>query len=216
MKKRYTHVIWDFNGTLYNDVEACIQSANRLLRVHGLSPIASVEAYREIFGFPIIDYYRRMGFDFEKTPYSELAVEWVDYYLEASREATVYPEAIALLEALRARGLSQILLSATEERMLQNQLASLGLSNAFDEVIGQDNIHAYGKEALGRAWRARNPEAEVLFLGDTEHDAAVAAEMGADCILLSCGHQSSARLKACRPLATLADHRLVLSHFGQL
>ncbi len=211
MKKRYTHVIWDFNGTLYDDVDACIRSANRLLTAHGLAPIGSVERYRELFGFPIIEYYRRMGFDFEKTPYDELAVEWVDYYLEASRDAAVYPSALELLSTLRARGLSQILLSATESRMLEKQLATLGLSQAFDEVIGQDNIHAYGKETLGRAWRERNPRATVLLLGDTEHDAAVAAEIGADCILLSCGHRPHASLEACRALAVVGEHARILS-----
>ena len=67
MKKNYTHIIWDFNGTIYNDVDACIKSANRLLSAYDLPLITSLQQYRSLFGFPIQDYYARMGFDFENT-----------------------------------------------------------------------------------------------------------------------------------------------------
>jgi len=40
---------------------ACIQSANALLERYDLPRLGSVEAYRALFGFPIIDYYRRLG-----------------------------------------------------------------------------------------------------------------------------------------------------------
>ena len=54
--KKYTHIIWDFNGTIYDDVDACIKSANRLLGAHDLPLVTSVEQYRSLFGFPIQDY----------------------------------------------------------------------------------------------------------------------------------------------------------------
>ena len=52
---KYTHVIWDFNGTILDDVEACIRSANLLLEAHGLPALPSREAYQRHFGFPLID-----------------------------------------------------------------------------------------------------------------------------------------------------------------
>ena len=73
----YTHLIWDFNGTLYDDVQAGIESANRLLASHQLPIFTSTEQYRATFGFPVVDYYVRMGFDFSKTPFDELAHEWL-------------------------------------------------------------------------------------------------------------------------------------------
>ena len=198
--KHYTHLIWDFNGTLYNDVAESIESANDLLAAHGLPTVNSVEAYRELFGFPIVDYYRRMGFDFEKTPYSELAVEWVAYYLERSKKSGLYPDVLPSLERVKKAGIAQIILSATQREMLRGQVASLGILPYFEDLLGLDNIHAYSKEEIGRAWRARTPNAHPLLIGDTEHDAEVAAAMGADCILVSCGHRPRAALVACQPL----------------
>lgn len=194
---QYTHLIWDFNGTLYDDVEASIESANRLLTAHGLAVLRSVEEYRASFGFPIVDYYRRLGFDFDATPYEVLAPEWVAYYLECSKSAGLYPDVISTLLWAKENGMKQLVLSATEVGMLDGQITSLGIRPYFDALLGLDNIHAHGKEEVGLVWREKNPDARPLMLGDTEHDAEVAAAMRADCILIARGHQSRVTLEKC-------------------
>lgn len=201
LMKSYTHVIWDFNGTLLDDVLACIDSANQLLAAHNLPLLKSTEEYRSKFGFPIIDYYRRLGFDFETLPYADLAVEWVAYYLENSRSSAVlYPDVTQALGRLRDMGISQLILSATERTMLENQVATLGIRPYFETLLGLDNIHAYSKEEIGMRWRQENPNARVLLIGDTEHDAQVAAAIGADYVLVARGHQSRETLESCQPL----------------
>ena len=201
--EKYSHIIWDFNGTLYDDVDVCLSCGRRLMRAHGLEPIGSLEEYRAIFGFPIIDYYARMGFDFEKTPYSELAVEWVAYYNEESVSARLADGAHEVLSAIRSRGIPQLVLSASEQNMLAGQIEALGIAGYFDALLGQSDIHAHGKLEIARAWRAKNPDAIPLLIGDTDHDAAVAEAIGADCILLASGHQSRETLLRCQPLCVL-------------
>ncbi len=193
--KQYTHLIWDFNGTIYNDVDIGIVAANRLLKNHGLPLIPSKEAYHRVFGFPIIDYYRRLGFDFDKLPYNELAEEWVAYYKEEEKYADVFPDIPSALEKAKEAGLCQLILSATELEMLTGQVARLGILPYFDRLLGLSNIHAYSKEAVGCAWRDENPDASVLMIGDTDHDAGVARAMGVDCILLTTGHQNRETLE---------------------
>lgn len=200
---RYTHVIWDFNGTLLDDVDASIKSGNRLLRAHGLKCFADVADYREKFGFPVSEYYKRVGFDFSKNPYADLAVEWIAYYLEESKASRLYDDIPQALAKASAAGVKQMILSATERGMLERQLQELGIRQAFDEVLGQIDIHAHGKEEIAKAWRAAHPDATLLLIGDTEHDATVAAAMRADCILLTCGHRPRAVLEAAAPLAVL-------------
>ena len=212
--KRYTHLIWDFNGTLLDDVEVGIRSENRLLEAHGLAKIPSAARYRELFGFPIVDYYRRLGFDFSKLPYADLAVEWVAYYLEESRTATLYPDVERVLERVRCAGLSQTVLSATELGMLSRQIEGLGIGGYFRELLGLENIQAYSKEEIGVRWRRANPDGCVLLVGDSDHDAQVAAAMGVDCALVCRGHQARARLEGLASIGVfdsleeLADHIL--------
>lgn len=65
-------VLWDWNGTLLDDVALCVDALNRLLRIYHYPQQYSLAQYREIFGFPIEDYYIRAGFDFPKTPTKSL------------------------------------------------------------------------------------------------------------------------------------------------
>ena len=191
----YTHVLWDFNGTILDDVAVGIDSVNVLLRKRGISELSSVEQYRKAFGFPIIEYYKRIGFDFSKEPFSKVAVEWVDEYLSRVPSAKVNAGALEMLGLFKKSGLKQILVSATEEKMLKKQLADLGLLSFFDEILGLDNIHAVDKTSVAKAWRERNKCAKAIFVGDTDHDFETARAVDAECVLYSGGHQSVDRLK---------------------
>ena len=194
----HTHLIWDFNGTILQDVDLGIRCTNTMLAERGLPVIPSVEFYREVFGFPIDEYYRRMGFDFEKEDYDTvLAPQWVALYLAGEPTCPMMDGAAEAMAAVKAEGIPQILLSATETDMLTSQLERLGIRTEFDEIIGLDNIHARSKKAQAVAWKERHPDARPLFIGDTEHDAQVADAVGGDCVLFTGGHQSETRLKAC-------------------
>ncbi len=198
----HTHVIWDFNGTVLDDVQLGIDCVNPMLEARGLPTIPDVEAYRAVFGFPIRDYYERLGFDFHREDYETvLAPEWVARYLAGEPACGMNPGVLETIAAIAARGIPQIMLSATEAGQLTRQLARLDLSDAFEEVLALDNIHAKSKAHLAVEWKVCHPGAHPLFIGDTEHDAAVADTIGADCVLFTGGHASPSRLAAChKPL----------------
>ena len=195
---KYNYLFWDFNGTVFDDVEAGIRAVNKMLAERDIDVIPSVERYREIFDFPVIDYYRALGFDFDSEPYYEvLAPMWVDLYNEYSKESKLCDGVVETLEAVKKTEVKQVLFSATEINMLMGQLRALSISDSFDEVIGIDNIHAGGKLHLAKKWREEHPDAKILYVGDTVHDAENAAVLGADCLLYLGGHQSRERLSAC-------------------
>ena len=192
---KWTHLIWDFNGTLYDDVAAGVESINVMLHARGLRGFSSLDAYRDVFDFPIEQYYRALGLDVDREGFDALAHEWVALYLEKSRTVGLRPGVKAVLDALSAREIPQMVLSASEREMLLGQLSGLGIADRFTEVLGLDNIYAGSKAAIAAAWREKNPDAHPLFVGDTLHDAEVAASIGADCVLITGGHHSRARLE---------------------
>jgi len=175
-------------------MQAGIDAVNRMLGDRGLPIIADMEAYREIFDFPIKEYYRKLGFDFDKEPYEVLAPIWVELYLENCCSAGIVDGVDTVVKAVAKTETKQVILSACEKDMLCDQLAELGVIEYFDEIIGLDDIHAAGKLHLAREWREKNPEAKILFVGDTTHDAETAEVLGADCLLFTGGHQSKERL----------------------
>ena len=191
---KYTHCIWDFNGTVLDDMTAGIRAVNDLLIERGLTPISDIEQYRKVFGFPIKNYYERLGFDFSKEPYDVIAHKWVALYLEYVKESRLCDGVEALMQVLSERGIEQVLLSATEQNMLNSQVKALGLEKQFSEVLGMDDIYAVSKLRRAREWRERNREAGAFFVGDTEHDCEAAEAMGIDCFLVAIGHQPKERL----------------------
>ena len=191
---KYTHVIWDFNGTVLNDVQVGIDSVNVLLMKRRISVIASADDYRRVFGFPIIEYYKRIGFDFDSEDYSDVAVEWVDEYMSRVSEAYINDGVVEMLNIIRQKGMKNVLVSATEINMLKKQISSLGISHLFDGVYGLDNIHAQNKIAVAVEWRESAKEAKALLIGDTDHDFQTAKAINADCLLYLGGHQSKERL----------------------
>ena len=93
---RYTDVIWDFNGTLLDDAGAGLACVEELLRRRGLPPLGSLARYREVFRFPIRDYYTDIGFDFSREPYEALADEWALLYDELAAAAPLFMDFVPL------------------------------------------------------------------------------------------------------------------------
>lgn len=185
----YDTVIWDFNGTLLDDLQTGIDAVNKMLASRSLPIILNVDDYYEKFGFPIRDYYKRLGFDFSREPYETLAIEWVDNYLELSKNARLREGISELLQKLKEKRIRQIVLSATEQRMLEKQLADLKIIDCFECICGGKDINAHGKLDEARALSEKIC-GNTVMVGDTLHDRDAAYEMGTDCILLCGGHNS--------------------------
>ena len=195
VQQKPTYCIWDFNGTILDDVQTGILAVNHLLSQRNMPCLSGKDEYRAVFGFPIREYYERLGFDFSKEPYEVIAPLWVEQYMYYVKQAQIFADVEAALCRLRDSGVRQLVLSATEQHMLCGQLASLGIAQYFEEILGLDNIHAASKLALAQNWRQRYPDASVIWLGDTDHDCHVAKEIGAECILIARGHQSKQYLQ---------------------
>ena len=102
-------VVWDWNGTLLNDVEVAFSAMNQMLSRRGLPRLESLSAYREIFTFPVRDYYVAAGLDLERESFSELAVEWTQLYNRFYPSCGLFPKAAEILKAVQGMGLRQLL-----------------------------------------------------------------------------------------------------------
>jgi phosphoglycolate phosphatase len=195
-RPRTRHLIWDWNGTLLNDLDLSIEVMNGLLARRSL-PLLDRGRYHTLFDFPVRAYYDRLGFDPARDPFEKLSVEFISGYDERRFEATLHRDAARLLAVIRAAGLGQSILSAYRHETLHEIVAHFGLTPHFDHIAGLDNIHAHSKVALGRDLVARLGIApnEILLVGDTLHDFEVAQELGVACALVAAGHHSIERLQ---------------------
>jgi len=195
--KNYSHIIWDWNGTLFNDVELCANVMNLLLNQESL-PNISIKKYKEIFTFPVIEYYKIAGHTFERKSFEVLGKQFMVEYETRKITCDLFPGVIELLMWLKSRNIQQHLLSAYEQNSLNNILKYFAINNYFQDIVGLDNIYAGGKAHLAKNLamkiRSNGAAGNILLIGDTIHDYEVAKEINSDCILLTHGHQDEERL----------------------
>ena len=195
---KYTHLIWDWNGTLLDDSWLCINVINGLLQKRH-KPVITPQRYREIFGFPVKDYYQKVGFDFAIEPFESLATEFVLEYDSRSRECNLQPKAVDVLNYFGEKDLSQYLLSASQQKPLEINVTQNGLNKYFHRIVGLSDHYAKGKIDSGRKLAAELDASadSIVLIGDTIHDHEVAQAIGIDCVLFSGGHQSKEQLEKC-------------------
>ena len=206
-------VIWDWNGTLFDDVVLALDALNTMIARRGWAPV-DLTAYRASFGFPVREYYVRLGFDFNAESWTDVAPEFMTAYEARRARGRLRDGARHILRRFREQGRTQVILSAYPQADLEDVVSAFDLSDYFVQLVGLDNHYAESKVELGHNMMrtfASAPE-NTLYVGDTDHDVEVARALGTPCVLIAGGHQSEDRLAACGvpvlpDLAALADFK---------
>ncbi len=190
-------ILWDWNGTLLDDIDTCIEGINVLLDRRGI-PLLTKDRYRQIFTFPVKDYYQLAGFDYSKEPFEIPAEEFMLHYKATMWKSNLFDDAYRVLSRYRILGFRQFILSAMEQNLLLTSVKERGIEQFFDRVCGISDNYAHSKVKIAKELILKNgiDPSEAILIGDTIHDAEVASEIGVDAVLVSRGHQSDERLKA--------------------
>lgn len=191
-----TSLIWDWNGTLLNDLDLSLSTINRLLEKREL-PLLTANSYKAVFSFPVKDYYQAIGFDFGKEDFEIPAREYIDSYNDKVNSCTLHSSATEVLTHFRKLGVRQFVLSAMQQNMLEITLKQQNIFHFFEGVAGLNDHYAVSKiergEQLITKYSIEKEKARII--GDTIHDFEVAESLGIRCILIADGHQSEERLK---------------------
>lgn len=189
-------IIWDWNGTLLNDIELCVSSINSLLEKRNLQKLDS-KVYKEVFSFPVKDYYEAIGFDFSREDFAVPAQEFIDLYNAGVSKCRLHEEAFSVLNYFKSAGKRQFVLSAMKQDMLITTLKHQNIFSYFEGIFGLDDHYAVSKIDRGKQMISRLEirKDSAVIIGDTIHDYEVAQELGIACILITNGHQSEERLK---------------------
>lgn len=190
-------IIWDWNGTLLNDLDFCISVINRLLKKRNLS-LLNQTSYKEIFSFPVKDYYAAIGFDFSKEEFAIPAKEFIDLYNKDVGNCLLHESAVNVLTHFKNNGTRQFILSAMQQDMLEQTLQHNSIAHFFEGVFGLNDHYAVSKIERGEQLISEyNIDIETArIVGDTIHDFEVAEKLGIKCTLVADGHQSAERLKS--------------------
>ena len=191
-------IIWDFNGTIVDDVQGCLDIENDMLKKRGMKGNYTLEHYRNLFCFPVIDYYKKIGYTFEKETYEDVSIEFNDAYNALFPYFELVPGVKRLLNESLEKGYQNLIISATRQSTLEFEVQMLGISRFFDTLIGIDDDLAFSKVEHAKRFMKEsqlNPE-DCLYIGDSLHDLECAQALHIEnVILVACGHQSFEVLK---------------------
>lgn len=193
---KYKHIIWDWNGTIVDDTTLSVEVLNSILALNKL-PEISLDTYRETFSFPVSKFYENIGLRLSPVEFSGLGKIFMARYNAKRFECPLHEGVNSLMAEIKSRSTDQSILSAYHQSYLEEAASHYGINRFMSNIVGLENINAETKIESG-AKLIKSLDAapsQILIIGDTDHDLAVANETGADCALITRGHQSVQRLK---------------------
>lgn len=189
------HIIWDFNGTLLNDTQLSLDVDNNVFEKLGI-PAITIDDYRNNMTMPVRDFYPTVGVDYSIHSYETIARLWLDEFNQKAVGVGLVSGALDAIRFFHSQGRSQSVLSASYEPSLRKQCEALGLTPYMTDISGLEDESASKKTEIGRRQlRELGLEGrDVVLIGDMLTDAHLAEDLGADCILVSWGHNDLKRL----------------------
>lgn len=183
------HVVWDWNGTLLDDLLVVVEAVNLSMNRYGVGPIDE-DGYRDHFTRPVRAFYDSLfGRAVSDEEWESLNDRFHVEYFARAHEASLTTDSIAALDEVDERGWSQSLLSMSPQEWLEQIVAIKGVSDWFTLVDGLrvptgglkaqhmvDHIAALGVDPV-----------RTVVIGDTPDDAAAARHAGAHVILYDGG-----------------------------
>ena len=199
MRFKYKHLIWDWNGTIVDDSNLCVEIVNEILENYNLQTV-SHDFYLKNFCFPVKNYYELLGLPIDETNYNKISEHFIEQYRNRYYKCKLQNDILEIFHIFKESGISQSVLSASSQVDLLSFIDYYNLGEYFSIISGVKNTQAHGKHeiALSHFTKINSKRNEVILIGDTVHDKIVADIIGIPCILINFGHNSDDSLKNCK------------------
>ena len=197
------HVVWDWNGTLLEDLPLVVEAVNAVLGEHGLEPITTGD-YTANYTRPVRRFYELLlGRDVDDEEWLRIdEVFHASYAAAAAGRTRLMDGAREALRTVDASHASQSLLSMYPHHLLLPLVDHFDLNHHFEVVHGlvgegggrklphlerhlEEMVHLHGDDPTN-----------VLVIGDAIDDAVAAQHLGARAVLLASGSHPRAGLEA--------------------
>lgn len=191
---KYDYVLWDWNGTILDDLDATLFAVNDLLAVYGLPPMDH-STYYSYIDTPIYKFYEHI-FDLNVVTMEMIKPLYGKFYADHENDILLAAGAEDTVKVLNGLGVKQFILSAAHVDELTKYAKKLGVLDLFQKIDASPDFDAGSKIDRAKLLMANeNIRADrCVMVGDTLHDLDTANAIGVDCILYSKGHTDLAAL----------------------
>lgn len=195
--KDYDVVVWDWNGTLLDDLKQTHKVIAQILVEEGLSAI-SVDEYKRHFGFPVANYYAALGLPSQGPEFDRVAQKYISGFMSQHSEMALFEDSLELLQTAQHLQVKQYVLSAANIDHLEQQLRQFNIRHYFNDISGASDIYAKGKIEQAQRMKIyfdKQGYQKGVYVGDTDHDYEVSQVLGFDFCFSAQGHQPLEKLK---------------------
>jgi len=197
------NIIFDWSGTLVDDLPAVLKASNYVLHQAG-QPEMSLDQFRAEFSLPFTKFYDRHT---PNVPMPQLE-DWFHTEFKRSQDSVCeLPHAREFLEFCRAKKLRTFLLSTVHRDHFAVQCKVTG----FDAFLDKPYTDVWDKRKKIHEILLENslkPD-ETLFIGDMEHDIETAHHGGVHSCAVLTGYNTLEQLRAAKP-------DLIVEHLREL
>jgi phosphoglycolate phosphatase-like HAD superfamily hydrolase len=206
------HLVWDWNGTLLDDLTIVVDATNAALAVVG-GPVVTADEHRRDYRRPIVDYYAfALGRPVDADEFAKLDQVFHDAYRKLLVDCALAADAV---DAINAWPGGQSLLSMWFHHELVPEVTRRGLVERLARIDGLRAEVGGGHKAehLAEHLDALGvPGHGAVLIGDSIDDAHAAAEVGARCVLYAGGFTDPPLLYATGlPVATTLTEAVELA-----
>ncbi|SEM78800.1 HAD family hydrolase [Nonomuraea pusilla] len=189
------HIVWDWNGTLFHDIDAVVGATNEVFKPYALPPL-DADGFRAVYTRPIwLAYERMLGRPLGEGEWELLDNGFHEHYYKLSALCGLAADAEHSLASWTG---TQSLCSMAPHAHLVPIVESFGITTHFSRVDGllggtggeKASHMAAHIEALGV------DPAQVLVIGDSVDDGIAARHVGARAVLYTGGMSTRAELEA--------------------
>ena len=187
-----THIIWDYNGTVVDDVKTSVAAVNAMLRARSLPP-TDLDTYKETLTMPLDKYYESVGII--NPDISVLSIEFQKYCDKYSHMSKIFDGFDEVINLTKKLSITNILLSSLYEGFLVKEAEKYSITECFDKIIGLKDTSVSSKLNNAKKYLTDMglSTESVLFVGDLTTDYNMAKALGCKCVLIPNGHNSKRR-----------------------
>ncbi|GAA2654353.1 HAD family hydrolase [Paractinoplanes durhamensis] len=207
-----THLVWDWNGTLLDDLSLVVSSTNHAFAAVGGRSV-DVDEHRSRFRRPVAEFYAEiLERAVDEEEFGELDRIFHDAYRLGLTSMTLAADATS---AIRSWPGSQSLLSMWFHNELVPAVATYGLAGVFTRVDGlrtEVGGHLKAGHLATHLDELGLSGDQVVLIGDSLDDAAAADSVGAEAVLYTGGFTHPDRLRASgRPVADTLEEAVKMA-----
>ncbi|WP_193214744.1 NUDIX domain-containing protein [Luteolibacter marinus] len=205
----FRNLIFDWSGTLVDDLPPVLEATNHVLGVYGKPPLDR-EAFRLSFRLPYAEFYEEV---LPGVPLEELEVHFRKAFSASQAPVTILPHAREKLEWCRDHGIRAFVLTSMDSEAFRRQLHDLGLADFFEATYS--GVLDKRERILGLLEAHRLDPAESAFIGDMTHDIDTARHGNLTSIAVLTGYTHAGPLAVSRPDLTVPDLEVLRRLMGR-